>query len=56
MRVTEYSIETCDTDMLESYHRFFDDTGIVDAGAVHICAVDAAVEVQADWLINLPLN
>lgn len=57
VKVMGCSIETCDTDMLmESYHRFFDDTVIVGAGAVHICAVDAAAEVQEDWLISLPLN
>jgi hypothetical protein len=41
--------------LMESYHHFFDDTVIVDAG-VHICAVDVAAEVPKDWLINLPLN
>jgi hypothetical protein len=52
----EYSIETCDTDMLmESYHRFFDDTVIVDAAA-RTCALDVAAEVPADWLISSPLN
>lgn len=56
MREKEYSIGTCDTDMLmESYHHFFDDIVIVDA-AVHTCALDVAAEVLKDWLINLPLN
>lgn len=51
----EYSSVTCDTDMLmESYHHSSDDTVIVDAA--RICAVDVAVEVPGDWLINSPLN
>lgn len=52
----EYSIETCDTDMLESYHHsvFSDDTVIVDADVARICAVDAAVAGQVDWPISLP--
>lgn len=55
-REKEYSIETCDTDMLmESYHHFFDDIVIVDA-AVHTCALDVVAGVLKDWLINSPLN
>jgi hypothetical protein len=56
VRAKKYSIETCDTDMLmEPYHRFFDDTVIVDA-VVRTCALDAAAEVPGDWLISSPLN
>lgn len=55
VRAKEYSIGTCDIDMLVSYHRFFDDTVIVDA-AVRTCALDVAVEFPEDWLISLPLN
>lgn len=51
----EYLIETCDTDMLKSFHRSADDIVIVDADAAHICA-DAAVVTLMDWLINLPLS
>lgn len=53
----EYSIVTCDTDMLmEPYHRSVDDTVIVDADAARICAADAVAVIPMDWLISLPLN
>lgn len=56
VRAKEYSIETCDTDMLmESYHRFFDDTVIVGAAA-RTCALGVAAGVPVDWLISSPLN
>lgn len=65
MTVMEYSIETCDIDMLMvvSYHQFSDDDiALVDADVDHICAVDAVavaihlMDLMIDWPLNLSVH
>lgn len=65
LKAMEYSIGTCDTDMLtKSYHRLLDDLDDDDiellqlllADVVRICAVDVVVANPTGWLKDSPSN
>jgi hypothetical protein len=60
LKAMEYSIWTCDIDMLmKSYHRLSDDDDddIALADVAHICAVDVVVAmIPKDWQKDLPLS